>query len=156
MEEQKNIQPPQMNAWNSQPPQTPPQPGYGQGQPPQMPSQPGYGQGMPPQMNPGNGIPPQVNPGYGMPAYGYPNQRQGVSDGLAVASMVLGIISIMICIWFYVSLPCAIIGLILGCVYRAKGGKSGMSVAGIACSSVAIALALLMVLLIVLDAMYLL
>ncbi|MBP3489008.1 MAG: DUF4190 domain-containing protein [Roseburia sp.] len=91
-----------------------------------------------------------------MPAYGYPNQRQGVSDGLAVASMVLGIISIMICIWFYVSLPCAIIGLILGCVYRAKGGKSGMSVAGIACSSVAIALALLMVLLIVLDAMYLL
>lgn len=134
-----------------------PQPGYGM--PPQI--QPGYGMPqppVPPQIQPGYGMPqgngPMPQLGYGMPLYGYPPRKQGTSDGLAIASMVLGIVSILICLWFYISLPCAVVGLVLGCVYRAKGGKNGMSVAGIACSSVAIALAILMIVMVIFELTY--
>lgn len=135
--------PPQINPGMVPPQVMPPQINPGM-VPPQM---------MPPQINPGM-VPPQINPGYGMPSYGYPNHKQGVSDGFAIASMVLGIVAIMICAWFYFSLPCAILGLILGCVYRAKGGKSGMSVAGITCSSIALALGLLAAFLELLNYLY--
>lgn len=105
-------------------------------------------------------IPPQILPmppqgGYGMPPYGWQNSGQSVSDGLAIASMILGIVSILACVWFYVGLPCAIVGLILGCVYRSKGGRSGMSVAGIACSSVGIAFSLFLAFMIFLDFLWL-
>lgn len=68
-----------------------------------------------------------------------------MSSGMAIASMVLGIMSIIVCSWFVLGMGCAIAGLTLGCVYRAKGGTSGMSIAGIACSSVGVALGILMV-----------
>ena len=107
---------------------------------------------MPPQG--GYGMPPQG--GYGMPSYGWQNSGQNVSDGLAIASMILGIVSILACVWFYVGLPCAIVGLILGCVYRSKGGRSGMSVAGIACSSVGIAFSLFAAFMTFLDYLWML
>lgn len=99
------------------------------------------------------GVLPMEQPGYGMPVppYVYMGEPEKVSEGLAVASMVLGIISIIFCALFYVAIPCAIVGLVLGCVYRSKGGKNGMSVAGIACSGSGLALALLILFLLIVD-----
>lgn len=62
------------------------------------------------------------------------------SVGLAVASMVLGICSIVLsCCFYYVSIPCAIIGVILGAVSLKgnKGGK-GMAIAGLVTSIISI------------------
>lgn len=63
--------------------------------------------------------------------------------GMAIASMVLGIVSIVLCCIWYISVPCAIIGLILGILYNKKGTKSGMATAGIVCSIIAIVLVVL-------------
>lgn len=129
-------------------------------------AQTGYGgTPVPPQMQPTvplqmqPTVPPQMQPtvpqmGYGAPVspYRYMGQPEKSSDGMAIASMVLGIVSTITCIWFYLSIPCAIIGLVLGCVYRSKGGKSGMSVAGIVCACVGLVLGCLMLFIMILDA----
>lgn len=148
---------PPMNAsYGDSTPQVPPMnPNYGNGVPPVNvnrgeqvpPMQPAYGNGVPP-VNPNyrNGVPPVNN---GMPSqmvqppYGYMKRPETASYGMAIASMVLGIVSIVLCMWFYLALPCAIVGLVLGCVYRYKGGKNGMAIAGIICSSVGIAFAVI-------------
>lgn len=122
------------------PPQIPPVPqqsGYGNQGYMQMPPQQHYQtadwQMIPPRMSP---VPPSYDSGY---------QGQG-ADGLAIASMILGMVSIVLCAWFYLALPCAIIGLVLGCVYRGKGGKNGMSIAGISCSGAGILIGLIVLL----------
>ena len=71
--------------------------------------------------------------------------------GLGVASMVLGIVSLVLfCIW-YLAIPCAIIGAALGGVAQSKakaaGVKNGMAVAGITCSCIALGVAILFLLL---------
>ena len=50
--------------------------------------------------------------------------------GFAIAALVLGIIAIVLCCIWYVSIPCGIIALILGILGR-KTNKKGMSTAGI-------------------------
>ena len=60
------------------------------------------------------------------------------SVGLSVAAMVLGICSLVLgCCFWYVSIPCAVVGVILGGVSlsKKKGGK-GMAVAGVVTSIV--------------------
>ena len=71
--------------------------------------------------------------------------------GLGVASMVLGIVSLVLfCVW-YLAIPCAIIGAALGGVAQSKakaaGVKNGMAVAGITCSCIALGVAILFLLL---------
>lgn len=71
------------------------------------------------------------------------NQPEG-GKGMAVASMVLGIVSIvMLCCSQYISLPCAIIGLILGIMYKKNNGKNGMATAGVVCSIVSLVISIL-------------
>ena len=64
--------------------------------------------------------------------------------GLGIASMVLGILSLVLfCIWF-ISGPFAVIGLILGVaglgVSKSNGYGNGTAVAGIVCSLVTLAI----------------
>ncbi len=67
------------------------------------------------------------------------NRGSEPSIGMSVASMVLGIISVVIfCIWF-ISVPLAIMAIIFGSVGMNKGGK-GMAIAGIVCGIAAIAI----------------
>lgn len=71
--------------------------------------------------------------------------------GMGVASMVLGIVSLVLfCVW-YLAIPCAIIGAALGGVAQSKakaaGVKNGMAVAGITCSCIALGVAILFLLL---------
>lgn len=65
------------------------------------------------------------------------------SKGLAIASMVLGIISVVCCCAWYIAIPVAIIGLVLGCISLKKisegvaDGK-GMAMTGLVLSVVGI------------------
>lgn len=68
------------------------------------------------------------------------------SKGLSIASMVLGIISVVIfCIW-YISVPCAVLAIIFGVVGMKKGGK-GMAIAGLVLGIVALAILVMIYLL---------
>ena len=69
------------------------------------------------------------------------NVPQKQSKGLAIASMVLGIVSLVLFCFAYISIPAGIVGVILGGVSLAtkKAGK-GMAIAGVVCSIIGIAL----------------
>lgn len=67
------------------------------------------------------------------------NEVKKESKGFSIASMVLGIISlVLLCIW-YISLPCSILAIIFSIVGMKKGGK-GMAIAGLVTGIVAICL----------------
>jgi len=80
----------------------------------------------------------QVNPGY---APAGPK-----SSGLAIASMVLGIISLALFCIYYLAFPCAVLALVLGAVARSKISRGeasggGMAMTGIICGIISIVLA---------------
>ena len=71
-------------------------------------------------------------------------------NGLAVASLVLGLVSIVfMCIW-YIAVPCGILAIVFGAVGRAKANQGasggGMAVAGLICGLVGLFLPILLVL----------
>ncbi len=67
------------------------------------------------------------------------DENKTESKGLSIASMVLGIISVVLCCFAYISIPCAILAIIFGIVGMKKGGK-GMGIAGLVLGIIAIAL----------------
>ncbi len=69
------------------------------------------------------------------------NVPQNQSKGLSIASMVLGIVSLVFFCFAYICIPCGIVGIILGGVALAtkKAGK-GMAIAGLVCAVIAIAI----------------
>ncbi len=78
--------------------------------------------------------------------YGNPYAQPSVpGKGLGIASMVLGIISLVMLCFPSVSLICAIIGVALGGVGIAKakavGMSNGMAVAGLVCSCITLGIA---------------
>lgn len=88
-----------------------------------------------------------VQPYPAQPMYNAPVKPVVPGKGMGVASMVLGIISLaLFCLW-YLALPCAIIGVILGGMAMSKakaaGLKNGMAVAGVVCSSIALGIAII-------------
>ncbi len=81
------------------------------------------------------------------PMYNAPMNPPVPAKGMAITSMVLGIVSLaLFCLW-YLALPCAIVGLILGGLAMSKakaaGMKSGMAVAGVVCSCIALGIAII-------------
>ena len=67
------------------------------------------------------------------------NTPEEEKKGFSVASLVLGILSLVLFCFWYISLPCAIIAIILGAIGRKKGGK-GMGTAGIVLGIISIVL----------------
>ena len=66
-------------------------------------------------------------------------QKNG-GAGRAIASMVLGIVALVLsCCFYYISIPCAVISIILAGVALGKhtDGK-GMAIAGLVCSIISI------------------
>ena len=61
------------------------------------------------------------------------------SKGLSIAAMVLGIISVVLFCFSYISIPCAILAIIFGIVVMKKGGR-GMGIAGLVLGIIALAL----------------
>jgi hypothetical protein len=84
------------------------------------------------------------------PNYSGPVPGAAKPAGLAIASMVLGIVSLVLfCVW-YISIPCAIVAVVLGFVARGKfkrgeGGGGGMAMAGLICGIIGLSLAVLLI-----------
>lgn len=111
-------------------------------------SQPIYNNQMSPQGQQPYGTPygaPQQNPNT---YYAQPVQQQQQSKGLGIASMVLGIFSV-ITVWFGIGIVSAIVGLILGIVGRSKNKSDGFALAGIILSSLMLAVGILYIIIVV-------
>jgi hypothetical protein len=147
---QPGSQPPNPGGYSPQPQQ----PGYGQ--PSQPPAPGGYGQPSQPQQPGYSGAPqlPPAAPGY-PPPYGAPMGMQ-LPKGMAVASMVLGIIGVVFLCFAYtviggfLGIICGIIAAIMGGVglKRVKegtGGGKGMAITGLVLGIIASAFALIVV-----------
>lgn len=93
-------------------------------------------------------VPPVQQTPYTPPAGQPPKQ----TDGLGIASMILGILS-LICCWVpFLGFLFGIIGLILGlCARRIDGKKSGFAIAGIITSSIGVLLGIFMIIAAILD-----
>ena len=96
---------------------------------------------------------PMQQPAYQQPAYQQPMYQQPMQQpavpgkGLGIASMVVGIVS-LVCICFgWICIICAIVGVALGGVALNKakqaGVKNGMAVAGLVCSCIALGLCII-------------
>ncbi len=82
------------------------------------------------------------------PPQQYYMQPRPPGSGMAVASMVLGIISLALFCASYIAIPCAIVAIVLGVVARKRvlagtGSGKGMATAGIICGVISAALSLL-------------
>lgn len=82
-------------------------------------------------------------------------RKDNTAHDLALASMILGIVSIVsslicccsIAAWV-VSIICAIVGIVLGVIAKdSKGRREGMAIAGIICSIVAIVISVILLIL---------
>lgn len=73
-----------------------------------------------------------------------PSTNEPENKGMAIASMILGIVSIVCCWSWYICLPCGVIGLVLGIMFNKKNGSIGMSKAGVICSIVGMVLCVLL------------
>lgn len=73
-----------------------------------------------------------------------------MGQGKAVASLVLGIIGVVLCQIVFISLPCQIIGLILGILAK-RQRAGGMAIAGIVLSCVGLAFSLLVLFFVILG-----
>lgn len=86
--------------------------------------------------------------GYSHPGYippPPPPPSKPPAQGLAIASMILGIASfVLMCSSNSVSMAVPIVGLILGIIAKAKKNKTGFSTAGIICSAIALVLMILL------------
>lgn len=118
---------------------------YGEREPEKKEPQPGqpypgnYQQGYNggPGYNNGNGY----NNGYD--GYGYPPRNQ--ANGVAIAALVTGLISMCCCFCPYVSLPCAIAGIIMAILSRKNGGMNAMSIIGLITSIIGLIIAALII-----------
>lgn len=65
--------------------------------------------------------------------------------GLSIASMILGIVSVVLCCVWYISVPCSVLAIIFGIIGKKKGGR-GMAIAGLVLGIIALALYVLAIL----------
>ena len=90
----------------------------------------------------------QPQPAQPQPHPMYPVAPVVPGKGMGVASLVLGIISLVLFCFLPVSMPCGLIAIILGAVGMMKAKQAGMSngtaTAGLVCGCIAIGLALLL------------
>ncbi len=91
---------------------------------------------------------PNPTPGqYQQPYTQYQQPLPNKNNGLAIASMVCGIITLLIscCLW-YISLPVAIVGLVLGIIsIKNQNGGKGMAIAGLILCGITILVSLLLI-----------
>lgn len=91
-----------------------------------------------------------VDPNYPSPTPpGAFSLEQRPGNGIAIAALVLGIVSLaLFCIW-YVALPCAILAIVFGNIgrKRARAGAPGgnMATGGLICGVIALGIAVLMI-----------
>ena len=102
----------------------------------------GYGQPMGQQSM---GQQPMSQMGYGQPMGQMNYGGRQPAHGLAVASLVLGILPFCICwigegVGYIIGMLMAIVGIVLGAVARKQGNRGGLAIAGLVVSIVALAI----------------
>lgn len=60
----------------------------------------------------------------------YENNTQAGSCGFSIASMVLGIIAVLSCFFWFITIPCGILAIVFSVIRKKKGGKK-MATAGL-------------------------
>lgn len=76
----------------------------------------------------------------------YNNQPQQAPKGFAIAALVLGIVSIVFCCLWYISIPTGVVGIILGVMGRKKCTTAqGMATAGLVLSIIGAVLSILLI-----------
>ncbi len=65
-------------------------------------------------------------------------------NGLAIAAMVLGIISLVLFFYWYIAFPCAVLAIIFAVISR-KHGKNGMATAGLVTGIISIVVEIIMI-----------
>lgn len=141
---------------NEQPVQEAPQPEYQQPQPEYQAPQPEYQQPQPVYQEyqaPQGDF--QQNPYQAYPQPPYPPAEAPKGDlpglGLGIAGMILGIVSCLFYCYFFISIPCGIVSLILSINASGKaknvGRKNGFATAGIITSSIGLGLTVFFILL---------
>ena len=58
------------------------------------------------------------------------NQQQKDKKGFSIAALVLGIVAIVLCCVWYISIPCGILAIVFGTI-GLRSSKRGMSISGI-------------------------
>ncbi len=96
--------------------------------------------------------------GYQQPGY-YGGYAAGPSNGMAVASMIVGILSIPMTFLYCVGLPCGIVAIILGHIAygkarRGEAAGAGLALAGLICGYVSVLLAVGMAVLLAVAVRY--
>lgn len=86
------------------------------------------------------------------PPQAYYPQPQPVQpgNGMATASLVLGIIGLIIFPWAFI---CGTLGIIFGCIAKSNGNKTGKPTAGIVCGAIGIAIFIIFIVIAVIAAM---
>src|SRR5262245_40868916 len=79
--------------------------------------------------------------------YAGPRRRSHRGPGTAIASLVLGIISIPLCICSWIDLPFSILAIIFGFVSRSQGGPRGTATAGIILGFISLFLVIVLIVL---------
>jgi hypothetical protein len=77
--------------------------------------------------------------------YDRPRRRSERGAGLGIASMVVGIISLPLCLCSWFDIPLALAAIIMGFVSRAQGGARGTNTTGIICGFVSLLLIALLI-----------
>ncbi len=75
--------------------------------------------------------------------YGEPQKNNG-NNGMAIASMVVGIVAILAACWKpIIGLVAGIVAIVLGVMHKKRNGKNGMATAGFVCGIVAVVLSVI-------------
>ena len=102
--------------------------------------QPGYGQDPYGQQNPYGQGPYGQNP-YGQNPYGQGPQQPTGPNGMAIASFVLGLLSLCTCWCIYSAIPMGAAGLVLAILSRMNQKMHGLAIAGLILSILSMVLA---------------
>jgi hypothetical protein len=78
----------------------------------------------------------------------YSRRRQQEGTGMAVASLVLGILSILLFLVWFLGPPMGILAIIFGSINKSKQGK-GMALAGLIMGAIGLALTLIFYLIVI-------
>ena len=89
------------------------------------------------------------NPYPQQPVYTVPQPKP--ANGMAIASLVLGILSIVCCCAGFFGILPGVIGLILAIICFSKGNKGGMAVAGLVLNIISVALAVVALIMLIAD-----
>jgi hypothetical protein len=90
---------------------------------------------------------PVYAPGQDMSAYTRPPTSNG-REGMAIAALVLGIVGVVSCICYGLSIIPGVLALIFG-ILSIKSSRKGMAIAGIICGAIAIILAIFFIIIMV-------